>query len=49
MQALGCNWLQTTVAKTEAAERPLRVNEVTDLAALLGWMFPTYSARRLQA
>lgn len=36
MQALSYNWLQTTVAKKEAAERPLRVNEVTDLAAVLG-------------
>jgi transcriptional regulator with XRE-family HTH domain len=36
MQGLGYNWLQTTVAKTEAAERPLRINEVTDLAGVLG-------------
>lgn len=36
MQALGYNWLQTTVAKTEAAERPLRLNEATDLAGVLG-------------
>ncbi len=36
MQALGYNWIQTTVAKTEAAERPLRINEATDLAGVLG-------------
>jgi transcriptional regulator with XRE-family HTH domain len=36
MKALGYNWLQTTVAKTEAAERPLRLNEATDLAGVLG-------------
>jgi transcriptional regulator with XRE-family HTH domain len=36
MQALGYNWLQTTAAKTEAAERPLRLNEATDLAGVLG-------------
>jgi transcriptional regulator with XRE-family HTH domain len=36
MQALGYNWLQTTVAKTEAAERPLRLNEATALAGVLG-------------
>jgi transcriptional regulator with XRE-family HTH domain len=36
MKALGYSWLQTTVAKTEAAERPLRLNEATDLAGVLG-------------
>ena len=36
MQALGYSWIQTTVAKTEAAERPLRLNEATDLAGVLG-------------
>ena len=36
VQALGYNWLQTTVAKTEAAERPLRLNEATALAGVLG-------------
>jgi transcriptional regulator with XRE-family HTH domain len=35
MQALGHSWIQTTVAKTEAADRPLRVNELTDLAHVL--------------
>ena len=35
MQALGYNWLQTTVAKTEAAERPLRLNEATALAGVV--------------
>lgn len=36
MRALGYSWQQTTVAKTEAAERPLRINELTDLAHALG-------------
>jgi transcriptional regulator with XRE-family HTH domain len=36
MRSLGYTWLQTTVAKTEAAERPIRVNELTDLARVLG-------------
>jgi transcriptional regulator with XRE-family HTH domain len=35
MRVLGFNWLQTTVAKTEAADRPLRVNEVGALARVL--------------
>jgi transcriptional regulator with XRE-family HTH domain len=35
MRRLGHLWHQTTVAKTEAAGRPLRVNEVVDLAAVL--------------
>jgi transcriptional regulator with XRE-family HTH domain len=30
------NWAQTTVAKTEAASRPIRVNEAAALAAALG-------------
>jgi transcriptional regulator with XRE-family HTH domain len=36
MRRLGHPWHQTTVVKTEAAGRPLRVNEVMDLAAVLG-------------
>jgi transcriptional regulator with XRE-family HTH domain len=36
MNALGHSWHQTTAAKTEAAERPLRLNEATDLAGVLG-------------
>jgi len=28
----GCDWQQSTVAKTEAAQRPIRVNEVYALA-----------------
>jgi transcriptional regulator with XRE-family HTH domain len=36
MRTRGYNWLQTTAAKTEAAERPLRLNEATDLARVLG-------------
>jgi transcriptional regulator with XRE-family HTH domain len=40
MQGLGHSWIQTTVAKTEAADRPLRVNEVADLARILGTRLP---------
>ena len=36
MNVLGHSWHQTTVVKTEAAGRPLRLNEVTDLADVLG-------------
>jgi transcriptional regulator with XRE-family HTH domain len=36
MNALGHSWHQTTVVKTEVAGRPLRLNEVTDLAGILG-------------
>jgi transcriptional regulator with XRE-family HTH domain len=36
MNALGHSWHQTTVVKTEVAGRPLRLNEVTDLAGVLG-------------
>lgn len=32
----GLNWHQTTVAKTERADRPLRLNEVEALARALG-------------
>lgn len=32
----GHSWRQTTVAKTEAADRPIRVNEAQDLATLFG-------------
>lgn len=35
MAASGFSWRQTTVAKTETAQRPLRVNEATALAAVL--------------
>jgi transcriptional regulator with XRE-family HTH domain len=35
MRALGYGWLQTTVTKTEAADRPIRLNEAVSLAALL--------------
>jgi transcriptional regulator with XRE-family HTH domain len=40
MQGLGHSWMQTTVAKTEAADRPLRLNEVADLAKILGVRVP---------
>ena len=36
MVGLGFSWRQTTVAKTEAAERPVPVGEVVALAGLLG-------------
>jgi transcriptional regulator with XRE-family HTH domain len=36
MRRLGHPWHQTTVVKTEAAGRPLRLNELTDLARVLG-------------
>lgn len=36
MTAYGYGWHQTIVAKTEAAQRPLRLNEAVDLAALFG-------------
>jgi transcriptional regulator with XRE-family HTH domain len=36
MNTLGHSWHQTTVVKTETAGRPLRLNEVTDLAGILG-------------
>ncbi len=36
MRYIGYTWQQTTVAKTEAADRPLRVNEIVDLANVLG-------------
>ncbi|MEV7994921.1 helix-turn-helix transcriptional regulator [Streptomyces sp. NPDC086077] len=32
----GHSWRQTTVAKTEAADRPIRVNELHELANVLG-------------
>jgi transcriptional regulator with XRE-family HTH domain len=35
MRRLGHPWHQTTVVKTEAAGRPLRLNELTDLARIL--------------
>jgi transcriptional regulator with XRE-family HTH domain len=40
MQGLGYSWIQTTVAKTEAADRPLRLNEVADLAQVLRVRLP---------
>lgn len=36
MSARGFSWRQTTVAKTEAAERPIRINEAAALAMVLG-------------
>jgi transcriptional regulator with XRE-family HTH domain len=46
MQGLGHSWIQTTVAKTEAADRPLRVNEVADLAKVLGVRVPELVSSR---
>lgn len=36
MSERGQGWRQTTVAKTEAADRPIRVNEVQALAVVFG-------------
>lgn len=36
MNSLGFSWRQSTVAKTEAAERPIRVNEAYALAGMFG-------------
>jgi transcriptional regulator with XRE-family HTH domain len=35
MYAYGHKWQQTTMAKTEAGQRPIRVNEMVDLARIL--------------
>jgi transcriptional regulator with XRE-family HTH domain len=40
MRRLGHPWYQTTVVKTEAARRPIRLNEVVDLAAVLSVGIP---------
>jgi transcriptional regulator with XRE-family HTH domain len=34
MKAFGYNWRQSTIGKIEAAQRPLRLNELADLALL---------------
>lgn len=34
MRSIGFNWMQSTVAKTEAAERPIRVGEAASLATV---------------
>lgn len=36
MRSAGFSWLQSTVAKTEAADRPIRVDEAASLATILG-------------
>jgi transcriptional regulator with XRE-family HTH domain len=36
MDAYGYEWHQTTVAKVEAAQRPLRLNEAADMCRLFG-------------
>lgn len=40
MGGYGYEWHQTTVAKTEAAQRPLRLDEVVALASLFGVTLP---------
>jgi transcriptional regulator with XRE-family HTH domain len=40
MRGLGHSWGQTTAAKTEAADRPLRLNEIADLAQVLRVRLP---------
>ncbi|WP_406255456.1 helix-turn-helix domain-containing protein [Streptomyces chartreusis] len=36
MNDQGNSWRQTTVAKTEAADRPIRINEAVDLSVIFG-------------
>jgi transcriptional regulator with XRE-family HTH domain len=36
MRNMGYTWQQSTIGKIEAAQRPLRLNELADLAALFG-------------
>jgi transcriptional regulator with XRE-family HTH domain len=36
MEAFGYEWHQTLIGRIEAAQRPLRLNEAVDLAALFG-------------
>lgn len=36
MKAFGYSWSQATMTRLEAATRPVRLNEVADLAALYG-------------
>jgi transcriptional regulator with XRE-family HTH domain len=36
MRKLGYSWQQSTIGKIETAQRPLRLNELSDLAATLG-------------
>lgn len=36
MKSFGYNWQQSTVGKVEAAQRPLRLNELADLAIVFG-------------
>lgn len=36
MSVFGYGWHQTMIAKTEAGQRPLRLNEAADLAGLFG-------------
>jgi predicted RNase H-like nuclease (RuvC/YqgF family) len=52
MKAYGYDWHQTTVGRIEAAQRPLRLNEAVDLAALFGvslQMLLTRAQRELDA
>jgi chromosome segregation ATPase len=45
MKAYGYDWHQTTVGRIEAAQRPLRLNEAVDLAALFGVSLETLLTR----
>ena len=36
MRALGYTWQQSTIAKIEMAQRPLRLNELADIASIFG-------------
>lgn len=56
MDAYGYEWHQTTVAKIEGAQRPLRLNELADMCDLFGvtlagllTLVPGYPPRRLRA
>jgi transcriptional regulator with XRE-family HTH domain len=42
MRAYGYQWSQATVTRLEAATRPIRLNELADLAALFGVPVPQF-------
>jgi transcriptional regulator with XRE-family HTH domain len=42
MRAYGYQWSQATVTRLEAATRPIRLNELADLAALFGIPVPQF-------
>lgn len=45
MKAYGYDWHQTQVGRIEAGQRPLRLNEAVDLAALFGVSLDTLATR----